>query len=126
MENKVLVKLTIVDIDESFDLYLPVNEVFWKIRQLITKAVSDLMGMSLQGEFALINKDTCRMYGNNEILIDTDIRNGSELIMVSLRKNTTANVTLQGEANNPFRSQIPKKVKPITINDKIGPNTLDQ
>ena len=83
MENKVLIKLIVPTINDSFNLFLPVNEIIWKIKKMLIKSVSDLTGSILDNnkEYILLNKDNCRIYHNNEIIIDTDIRNGTELLI---------------------------------------------
>ena len=70
MKNKVLIKLYVPEIDYTFDLFIPVNEVVWKIKKLLVKSVNDLTGVNLNmaDEFALINKNTSSMYDNNEII----------------------------------------------------------
>lgn len=85
MENKVLVKLMVPEINLSFDVFIPVNEVVWKVKKLILKSVSDLTGISVfnNSEYVLLNKSDSRVYSNNEIIIETNIRNGSELILIS-------------------------------------------
>lgn len=83
MNNKVLIKLSIPELDASFDIFIPVNELIWKIKKLLTKAVSDLEGVTLnpKEEYILLNKTTSKIYNNNEIVINTDIRNSTELIL---------------------------------------------
>jgi len=83
MENKVLIKLIMFDMDECFDIFIPVNEIIWKIKKLIIKSISDITNISLDinKEYILINKDNSKIYDNNEIVINTDIRNGTELIL---------------------------------------------
>lgn len=83
MENKVLIKLTVPTLNETFDLFLPVNEVIWKIKKMLIKSIIDLTGTIFVNdeECILLNKDNCRVYHNNEVLIDTDIRNGTELFI---------------------------------------------
>ena len=83
MENKVLIKLIMFDMDECFDIFIPVNEIIWKIKKLIIKSISDITNISLDinNEYLLINKDNSKIYDNNEIVINTDIRNGTELIL---------------------------------------------
>ena len=84
MENKVLVKLVFPELDKSFDIYLPVNEILWKIKKLVLKSISDLCDIKLiSNDYLLINKNTGYIYGNNEIVLQSDIRNGTELILVS-------------------------------------------
>ena len=57
----------------------------WKIEKLILKSISDLTNtqFDINKEYILINKDTSKIYNNNEIIINTDIRNGSEIIFIS-------------------------------------------
>ena len=88
MKNKVLIKLIVPELDDTFDIFIPVNEVIWKIKKLIIKSISDLNGtqLDLQKEYILLNKDNCKIYSNNEIVINTDIRKASELIMLSENK----------------------------------------
>lgn len=83
MENKVLIKLIMFDMEECFDIFIPVNEIIWKIKKLIIKSISDITNISLDinNEYILINKDNSKIYDNNEVVINTDIRNGTELIL---------------------------------------------
>ena len=85
MKNKVLVKLIVPELDATFDVFIPVNELVWKIKKLILKSVSDLNNINTFNDLdcVLINKDNSKIYNNNEIILDTDIRNSSELILIS-------------------------------------------
>lgn len=85
MESKVLIKLIIPELDAKFDVFIPVNEVIWKVKRLMLKSVSDLTGIILDAnnEYEIFNKDTGIFYANNQIVIDTDIRNGTELVFIS-------------------------------------------
>lgn len=89
MNNKVLVRLFIPELDYIFDLFIPVNEVVWKVKKLIAKSVSDLTGgaINYNSEYTLINKLTSETYDNNAIIINTNIRNATELIMLSVKEN---------------------------------------
>lgn len=84
--NKVLVKLTIPELDSSFDVFIPVNEVIWKIKKMLIKSVMDLTNsdLNLNGEFILANVDSGIIYKNNDVVISTDIRNSSELVLYSM------------------------------------------
>ena len=86
MNDKLLVKIIIPELDESYDVFIPVNEVIWKISKLTTKVAFDFFEkrINLQNKnYIFINKNTGTVYQNNQIVIDTDIRNGTELILVS-------------------------------------------
>ncbi len=87
MNNKVLIKLIVPELEQSFDLFIPVNEVVWKIKKLVVKSVSDLTNITLnmEKEYALLNKNNSKIYQNNDIIINTDIRNGTELLLISTK-----------------------------------------
>lgn len=85
MKNKVLVRLIVPELDTSFDVFVPINEVIWRLKILFIKSVSDLSSFSLQENvnYILLNKDTGKIYQNNELVLNTDIRNGTELFLVA-------------------------------------------
>ena len=85
MKNKVLIKLIVPELDMNFDVFIPVNELVWKVKKLLVKSVSDItdIPLNLDTEYTLINKDNCETYKNNETIINTNIRNGSELLLIS-------------------------------------------
>lgn len=85
MKNKVLIKLIVPELDISYDLFIPVNEMVWKIKKLIVKCIYDMNEgtFPIQQDYALINKDTGHIYRNNEVIINNDIRNASELVLIS-------------------------------------------
>lgn len=86
--NKVLIKLFVPEVDDSFDVFIPVNEMVWKVRKMLVKCVMDITNTSLDSSnYVLINKISGRIYKNNEIIIDTDIRNSSELLLFSIKKD---------------------------------------
>ena len=86
VKNKVLIKLFVPELDSTFDVFIPVNELMWKIKKLIIKSVSDLSFGALEKDknYVLINKINGKVYNNNSIVIETDIRNSSELILLSV------------------------------------------
>ena len=88
MKNKVLIKLIVPEIDNVFDLFIPTNELIWKIKKLVIKSINDLIGDSLNmnANYILINKLTGQIYENNITIFNTDIRNATELVLI-LEKN---------------------------------------
>ena len=84
MNNKVLVKVSFIELDEDFDMFLPVNELIWKLKKLMLESISDLTRNNLdkEADYILINKKNSKIYDNNQILLDTDIRNGTELLLI--------------------------------------------
>ena len=89
MKNKVLVKVIVPEVHEEYDVFIPVNEIIWKVVKLLTKSISDLSGGNLnyQQNYALLNMNTGIIYSNNTIVYDTDIRNASELVLFSIKND---------------------------------------
>lgn len=83
MNNKVLVKIILESSSDNYDLFIPVNEYIWRIKKLILKSLSNKHNES--DVYVLVNADTGEIYDDNKIVIDTDIRNGSELLFLNIK-----------------------------------------
>lgn len=85
MNNKVLVSLNVPEIDKTYDVYLPVNKRIGNIICLLNKAINELTdGVFPISEYnSLYNVDTSEVYSLNALLLNTDIRNGSKLVLIS-------------------------------------------
>lgn len=83
MNNKVLVKLLVPELNSSFDIFLPVNEIIWKIKKMLVKSISDLTNVRLnpKNNYVLINAISGTCYTDNITIHATDIRNASTLIL---------------------------------------------
>ena len=76
--NKVLVKVEFIEYNITFEIFIPVNELMWKVVMLIDKASKDLLGIdSLSKKYVVINKKTNQIYDLNLTVKETDIRNGT-------------------------------------------------
>ena len=97
MENKILIKLIVPEFNETYDLFIPVNEYIWKIIKLSVNAVSDLSrgALDMNKTYYLINKENGSIYQSNQIVINTDIRNSTELILLSNNNEKNYNVGLR-------------------------------
>lgn len=85
MNNKVLVNLKVPEIDKSFDLFLPANKKIGNIILLINKTLSELTEGKYQinSIYALFNLDTKELYTSDQLLLNTNIRNGTRLLLLS-------------------------------------------
>ena len=85
MKNKVLVSLSIPEIDKNYDVYLPINKKVGNIINLLNKAISELTDgeLALSNYNSLYNATTKEKYQSNILLASTNIRNGSSLVLLS-------------------------------------------
>ena len=84
MENKGLVELYIPTIEKKYELFLPVGKRIGDIVFLISKALTDIGGgyYIVTETERLYSRITGKAYDENQILKNTDIRNGSQLILM--------------------------------------------
>lgn len=84
MNNKVLIGLIIPNLDEKYDIYLPINKKIGSIIELLQKAVFELSnGIYVATNITfLYNYETGEKYDINEIVKNTNIRNGSKLVLM--------------------------------------------
>ena len=85
MKNKVFVKVIVPEVDKEFDVYLPVNKKICNIIILLGKAVAELTDdeITFTNKSLLINKLTKERYVSDKLLVNTNIRNGTTLVLIS-------------------------------------------
>ena len=84
MKNKVLVKLIVPSIEEEFDLYLPLNKSIGKIIELLKRSLPEVTSNRFVSNdfFNLYDRNSGNRYELNDALINTNIRNGSILVLI--------------------------------------------
>ena len=85
MNNKVIIKVILPNIELECDVFIPVNEQLWKIEKLVLKCVYDIINLAYnpkEDSYIIINKNSGKIHDKNQIVIDTDIRNGTELYFI--------------------------------------------
>lgn len=85
MDNKVLVCLVVPEVGKEYDIYLPVNRKIGNIIILLNKAINELSNgeYPIANNNGLFNADTKELYKVDSLLINTNIRNGTRLILLS-------------------------------------------
>ena len=85
MNNKVLVSLKVPELDKCYDIFLPVNRKIGNIIILINKTLNEMTGGSIPITSAcgLVNIDTKEIYKPDTLLVNTSIRNGSKLMILT-------------------------------------------
>ena len=84
MKNKVVVELYVRTIDEIYNLYLPVNRKIGNIIALLNKSLTEVTNGEFVGnEYTMLyNRNTGEMYDVNLSLRETNIRNGSSIVLL--------------------------------------------
>ena len=84
MKNKILIKIFVPSIDDEYEIYIPTKESVKKVLDLIVKSIYELSDSNLnqQDSHYLLDPDTSRIYTNDQIIRDTDIKNGKKIILV--------------------------------------------
>lgn len=84
MNNKVLVKLYVPTIEKKFDIWIPLNKRVCNVIALCVKAVNEFSRGYYKPEKlpTLYDRETAQAYDVNQTIIETNIRNGTELIMM--------------------------------------------
>ena len=84
MNNKVLVKLIAIEMNKEVDCFIPINEKIYNIKKIFLKYIFDVKSIQndAQNAYVLLNSRSGIIYNNNDRVINTDIRNGSVLIIM--------------------------------------------
>ena len=84
MKNKVLVELIVPDLDEKYDIYIPINRKVGNIIVLLNKALKELSkGVYINSSaISIYNRITGEQYKMDVLVRETDIRNGASLVII--------------------------------------------
>lgn len=84
MKNKILIELVVPELDMKYNLYVPINKKVGNIIVLLNKAIKELSYGIYEGteKTCLYDKKTGEKYSINTLIRETNIRNGSSLILV--------------------------------------------
>lgn len=82
--NKILVKLYVPMIEEQYDIWLPLNKRIYNVIVLLTKSINEMSSGNYSPDKIpiLYDKATAIPYDVNLRVVDTNIRNGSELVLI--------------------------------------------
>ena len=82
--NKILVKLYVPTIGEEYDIWIPLNKRIYNVIKLLIKAVNEFSGGYYKPSSMplLYDRLTAKPYELDKSIIETNIRNGSGLILI--------------------------------------------
>ncbi len=79
-ENKVLVNFYILSLGMNVEMYLPVNEKVGNISKLINANMFD--SIEIGKNYSILNVEDGTCYKANTLIRDTNIKNGTKLLLV--------------------------------------------
>ncbi len=84
MNNKILVELYIPLIEKKYDLYIPINKKIGTVKQLIENALKELTDniYVIKENSNFYNKETGEIYNVNQSVKETDLQNGTRIILL--------------------------------------------
>lgn len=82
--NKILLEVFVPLIEEEYDVFVPVNKTMGTIKKIIEKGIIDLSdhGYIMKKDINLYSKETGDIYNVNLKLTETDLKNGSQVILI--------------------------------------------
>ncbi len=84
MNNKILIELEIPLIEKKYDLFIPINKKIGTIKHLIENALVDLTDYAYvpRDDSNFYSKETGQIFDVNKTVRDTELRNGSRIILI--------------------------------------------
>lgn len=84
MKNKILIELIVPEIDEKYNIYIPINKKVGNVIILLNKAVKELNNGTFDttNKTCLYDRKTGEKYPINSLIRETNIRNGTSLILI--------------------------------------------
>ena len=84
MNNKILIELEIPLIEKRYDLFIPINKKIGTVKNLIENALVELTDSAYvpKDDSNFYSKETGEIFDVNKTVIDTNLRNGSRIILI--------------------------------------------
>lgn len=82
--NKILVELEIPLIEVKYDMFIPINKKIGTIKTLVEESLVELTDNAYipRDDTNLYSKETGDYYDVNKTVRDTDLKNGSRIILI--------------------------------------------
>lgn len=83
-KNKILIELEIPLIEKIYDLYIPINKKIGTVKRLIEESLVEITdnAYDIKPETNFYSKETGQVYDVNKTVRETDLKNGSRIILI--------------------------------------------
>ena len=84
IENKVLITVNVPSLEKKYDVYVPVNRKVYSVINMLKASLFELSlgSFNVNKNYVLYNEESGIIYDMNLLVRDTDIRNGSTVILL--------------------------------------------
>ena len=84
MNNKILIELEIPLIEKRYDLFIPINKKVGTVKNLIENPLVELTDSAYvaKDDSNFYSKETGEIFDVNKTVRDTNLRNGSRIILI--------------------------------------------
>lgn len=84
MNNKILVEIYVPTIEKEYDVFIPINKRVGTIKQIFEKLIAESSenGYIAKEDTNLYSKETGLPYDVQLIIKDTDLKNGSKIVLI--------------------------------------------
>lgn len=84
MKDKLLIELIVPEIDEKFDIYIPINRKIGNVINLLNKSLFEITNGAFQGndKVMLYDRETGEIYHVNSLVRETNIKNGTCIVLL--------------------------------------------
>ncbi len=84
MNNKILIELEVPLTEKKYDLFIPINKKIGTIKNLIETSLVELTdnAYEIRDDTNFYSKETGAIYDVNKTVRDTDLKNGSRIILL--------------------------------------------
>lgn len=82
--NKILVLVYIPEIEQEYDVYIPINKKVGTIKKYLISSVEEFNDGNVSNieNLKLYDKENSMLYDNNTLVKDSGIKNGTKLILM--------------------------------------------
>ncbi len=83
-KNKILIELSIPLIEKTYDLYIPINKKIGTVKKLIEEGLIELTDNAyiVKEDSNFYSMETGEVYDVNKTVRETDLKNGSRIILI--------------------------------------------
>ncbi|MCI6847365.1 MAG: hypothetical protein MR835_00710 [Erysipelotrichaceae bacterium] len=84
MKNKINVDIIVPSINETYNLFIPINKTVGEIIKLLNQSINELTNndFPISNKLSLVNLNTGEIYNTSKIVKENHIEDGSRLVLI--------------------------------------------